>query len=218
VGLQGLWPHSTEKSEPLQPETLVSQTQSSQMKKRCQWVGEDSLYIQYHDKEWGEPVFDSQLLFAKLILDGAQAGLSWITILRRRDNYWKAFDDFNPRLIARYDEAKFNSLMNDSGIIRNRNKIRATILNAQAYLKVEKELGSFSDFLWDFVNGKTIVNAWTSMSQIPAFSPESQAMSKGLKKWGFSFVGPTICYAFMQAVGMVNDHTVDCFRYDELTK
>ena len=188
------------------------------MKKRCQWVGEDSLYIQYHDKEWGEPVFDSQLLFAKLILDGAQAGLSWITILRRRENYWKAFDDFNPRLIARYDEAKFNSLMNDSGIIRNRNKIRATILNAQAYLKVEKELGSFSDFLWDFVNGKTIVNAWTSMSQIPAFSPESQAMSKGLKKWGFSFVGPTICYAFMQAVGMVNDHTVDCFRYDELTK
>lgn len=188
------------------------------MKNRCKWVGEDPLYIQYHDKEWGEPVRDSQLLFAKLILDGAQAGLSWITILRRRENYWKAFDNFIPHLIAQYDDVKFNSLMNDSGIIRNRNKIKAAILNAQAYLRVEEELGSFSNFLWGFVNGEPIVNAWTSISQIPALSTESQAMSKDLKKWGFSFVGPTICYAFMQAVGMVNDHTVDCFRYDELTK
>ena len=183
---------------------------------RCEWSGSDPLYIQYHDEEWGVPVYDDQLLFAKLILDGAQAGLSWITILRKRDHYWRAFDNFNPHLIARYDDEKIASLMADPGIVRNRQKINAAIKNARGYLKIQKDLGSFSSYLWGFVGGEPIVNSWTSMSQLPASSPESHAMSKDLKQWGFGFVGPTICYAFMQAVGMVNDHTVDCFRYKEL--
>jgi len=183
---------------------------------RCEWSGSDPLYIQYHDEEWGVPVYDDQLLFAKLILDGAQAGLSWITILRKRDHYWRAFDNFDPQLIAHYDDAKIASLMADPGIVRNRQKINATIKNAQGYLKIQSEHSSFSRYLWGFVGGEPIVNSWTSMSQLPATSPESRAMSKDLKKWGFSFVGPTICYAFMQAVGLVNDHTVDCFRYLEL--
>jgi DNA-3-methyladenine glycosylase I len=184
---------------------------------RCQWCGDDPLYIQYHDEEWGLPIYDDRLLFAKLILDGAQAGLSWITILRKREHYWQAFDNFDPEVIARYDDAKFQALMNNPGIVRNRLKIRSTIQNAQGYLKIQDELGSFSRYLWDFVGGKPLVNAWETMAQIPSVSPESEAMSKGLKKWGFNFVGPTICYAFMQAVGMVNDHTVDCFRYEILT-
>jgi DNA-3-methyladenine glycosylase I len=183
---------------------------------RCAWPGDDPLYVSYHDDEWGVPIYDDQLLFAKLILDGAQAGLSWITILRKRDNYWQAFDQFDPQKIAAYDEAKFEQLMNNPGIVRNRQKIRAAIKNAQAYLQLEEELGSFSDFLWDFVDGKPINNGWTTLSQIPAKTPHSEAMSKALKKRGFSFVGPTIVYAFMQAVGMVNDHTVDCFRYEEI--
>jgi len=183
---------------------------------RCQWCGDDPLYIQYHDEEWGLPIYDDRLLFAKLILDGAQAGLSWITILRKRENYWQAFDNFNPEVIARYDDAKFAALMDNSGIVRNRLKIRSAIKNAQGYLKIQDKLGSFSHYLWDFVGGKPVINAWKTMAQIPTFSAESEAMSKGLKKWGFSFVGPTICYAFMQAVGMVNDHTVDCFRYETL--
>jgi DNA-3-methyladenine glycosylase I len=183
---------------------------------RCQWCGDDPLYIQYHDEEWGLPIYDDRLLFAKLILDGAQAGLSWITILRKRENYWQAFDHFNPEAIARYDDAKFAALMDNPGIVRNRLKIRSAIKNAQGFLKIQDELGSFSRYLWDFVGGKPLVNAWETMGQVPAVSPESEAMSKGLKKWGFSFVGPTICYAFMQAVGMVNDHTVDCFRYETL--
>ncbi|NCF67914.1 MAG: DNA-3-methyladenine glycosylase I [Chloroflexi bacterium] len=183
---------------------------------RCAWPGDDPLYVSYHDDEWGVPIYDDQLLFAKLILDGAQAGLSWITILRKRDNYWQAFDQFDPQKIAAYDEAKFEQLMNNPGIVRNRQKIRAAIKNAQAYLQLKEELGSFSDFLWDFVDGKPINNGWTTLSQIPAKTPHSEAMSKALKKRGFSFVGPTIVYAFMQAVGMVNDHTVDCFRYEEI--
>lgn len=183
---------------------------------RCAWPGDDPLYVSYHDDEWGVPIYDDQLLFAKLILDGAQAGLSWITILRKRDNYWQAFDQFDPQKIAAYDEAKFEQLMNNPGIVRNRQKIRAAIKNAQAYLQLKEELGSFSDFLWDFVDGKPINNGWTTLSQIPAKTPHSEAMSKALKKRGFSFVGPTIVYAFMQAVGMVNDHTVDCFRYKEI--
>ncbi len=187
------------------------------MKTRCQWCGDEPVYIDYHDNEWGVPVRDDQELFAKLILDGAQAGLSWITILRKRENYYRAFDNFDPKLIAGYDDAKIAVLMRDPGIVRNQNKIRAVVKNAQGFLKVHKELGSFSQFLWSFVDGKTVINAWTSMSQLPTKSPESEQMSKDLKKWGFSFVGPTICYAFMQAVGMVNDHTVDCFRYAELT-
>lgn len=188
------------------------------MKNRCEWCGQDPLYIDYHDKEWGVPVYDDRELFAKLILDGAQAGLSWITILRKRENYWRAFDQFDPIVIAAYDESKIAALMKDPGIVRNQSKIRAVVKNAQGYLRIQEELGSFSQYLWDFVGGRPLTNAWTSMSQLPATSPESQAMSKGLKKWGFSFVGPTICYAFMQAVGMVNDHTVDCFRYAELNQ
>lgn len=180
---------------------------------RCPWPGDDPLYVAYHDDEWGLPVHDEHLLFAKLILDGAQAGLSWITILRKRENYWLAFDNFDPEKIARYDQKKFTELMNNAGIIRNRQKINAAIKNAQALLKLQDELGSFDRYLWNFVGGETIVNAWTTITQIPAKTPESEAMSKALKKRGFSFVGPTICYAFMQAVGMVNDHLVDCFRY-----
>jgi DNA-3-methyladenine glycosylase I len=200
------------------PKAAVPQKQGGKVIQRCEWCGDDPLYVKYHDEEWGVPVNDDRLLFAKLILDGAQAGLSWITILRKRENYWRAFDNFDPELIARYDDAKFEALMNNPGIVRNRQKINAVIKNAQGYLKIQDELGSFSHYLWGFVGGKPIVNPWTTMTQLPATSPESEAMSKGLKKWGFSFVGPTICYAFMQAVGMVNDHTVDCFRYQALAK
>ncbi len=183
---------------------------------RCAWPGAEPLYVDYHDQEWGVPVYEDQLLFAKLILDGAQAGLSWITILRKREGYYAAFDNFDPQKIAAYDEAKFEQLMGNPAIIRNRQKIRATIKNAQAYLQVMEEDGSFSDFLWSFVGGQPIQNAWSSLSQIPAKTAESEAMSKALKKRGFSFVGPTIVYAFMQAVGMANDHVVDCFRYEEI--
>jgi len=185
---------------------------------RCPWPGDDPLYVKYHDEEWGVPVYDDRLLFAKLILDGAQAGLSWITILRKRENYWQAFDNFEPAKIALYDDKKFAELMDNPGIVRNRQKINAAIKNAQAYLKINAELGSFSDYLWEFVGGKPIVNSWRSLEQIPAKTSESEAMSKALKQRGFSFVGPTICYAFMQAVGMVNDHVMDCFRYNEVSK
>jgi DNA-3-methyladenine glycosylase I len=184
------------------------------VKIRCQWVGEDPLYLAYHDEEWGVPVYDDQQLFAKLILDGAQAGLSWITILRKQANYYEAFDGFDPAKMAAYDDAKFAELMNNPGIVRNRQKIRAAIQNARAYLKLRDEGGSFSDFLWRFVDGRPRQNVWRTLAELPAKTPQSEAMSKGLKKRGFSFVGPTICYAFMQAVGMVNDHVVDCFRYE----
>jgi len=186
------------------------------MTMRCAWVGDDPLYIAYHDEEWGVPVYDDRPLFAKLILDGAQAGLSWITILRKRDNYYQAFDNFDPVKIAAYDEARFDELMNNPGIVRNRLKIRAAIQNAQAYLALQAEGGRFGEFLWQFVGGQPIQNAWQHTSELPAKTPVSEAMSKALKKRGFSFVCPTICYAFMQAVGMVNDHTTDCFRYHEL--
>lgn len=182
---------------------------------RCQWPGTDSLYVQYHDEEWGVPVYDDQTLLAKLILDGAQAGLSWIMILRKRENYWQAFDQFDPEKMARYDEAKIAELLQNPGIVRNRLKVQAAVKNAQGYLAIQEQHGSFSDFLWHFVGGRPIQNSWRSMSELPAETAESQAMSKALKKYGFSFVGPTIVYAFMQAVGMVNDHVVDCFRYEE---
>ncbi|MBM3143827.1 MAG: DNA-3-methyladenine glycosylase I [Chloroflexi bacterium] len=187
------------------------------MPTRCPWPGDDPLMIAYHDEEWGLPLYDDRMLFAKLILDGAQAGLSWTTILHKRENYYRTFDDFDPEKIARYDEAKFAELMNNPGIVRNRLKIEAAIQNARAYLELQDELGSFSDYLWGFVCGIPIVNSWNSLAQLPAQTPESQAMGKALKKRGFNFVGPTICYAFMQAVGMVNDHLVTCFRYNELT-
>lgn len=172
--------------------------------------------IQYHDSEWGVPIYDDRLLFAKLILDGAQAGLSWSTILRKRENYWQAFDKFDPYVIARYDEAKIQTLMQNPGIVRNRLKIQAAIKNARGFLDIQEERGSFSKYLWEFMGGAPIVNSWTTMTQLPATSPESIAMSKDLKSRGFNFVGPTICYAFMQAVGMVNDHTIYCFRYTEV--
>lgn len=182
---------------------------------RCTWCGTDPLYVQYHDEEWGVPEYDDQLLFAKLILDGAQAGLSWITILRKRENYWKAFDNFNPEIMARYDEAKIAALLQNSGIVRNRLKVQAAVKNAQGFLAIQEQKGSFSKFLWQFVGGTPIQNSWQTLAQIPAETDESRAMSKALKGYGFSFVGPTIVYAFMQATGFVNDHLVHCFRYQE---
>ncbi len=183
---------------------------------RCSWTGDDPLYIAYHDQEWGVAVHDSQQLFEKLILDGFQAGLSWITILRKRDNFLKAFDGFDPERIAQYDDSDIERLMKNTGIIRNRLKIKAAITSSQAYLRMEQEqLGSFSDFIWSFTEGKIIRNSWDSYEQPPTTTPQSEAMSKALKKKGFKFCGPTICYAFMQAVGIVNDHNKCCFRHGE---
>ena len=183
--------------------------------KRCEWHGTDPLYVQYHDKVWGVPVYDSKSLFAKLTLDGAQAGLSWITILKKEQNYFDAFDGLDPIIIAKYDEEKFDELMQNTGIIRNKLKIRSTISNAQNYVRMQDEGIDFSDFLWSFVDGKPKVNKFKKSSEIPAFTEDSDAMSKALKKEGFKFVGSTICYAFMQAVGMVNDHVTSCFRHKE---
>lgn len=180
---------------------------------RCAWVTDDPLYIAYHDEEWGVPVHDDRHLFEMLTLEGAQAGLSWITVLRRREGYRAAFDNFDVEKVAAYDEAKIQSLLNDPGIIRNKLKVRGTVQNAQAFLRVQAEFGSFDAYLWRFVGGAPIQNAWATLSDVPAETDESRALSKDLKKRGFTFVGPTICYAFMQACGMVNDHTTDCFRY-----
>ena len=183
------------------------------MKTRCAWCPpDDPLYIQYHDEEWGVPVHDDRLLFEMLILEGAQAGLSWRTILGRRETYRAAFDGFDARKIARYDAKKAAALMKDPGIIRNRLKIAATIDNARAFLAVQKEFGSFDKYIWSFVGGKTQRNPRVTREPLPTQTPEAEAMSRDLKKRGFRFVGPTICYAFMQAVGMVNDHAADCFR------
>ncbi|MGZ7118000.1 MAG: DNA-3-methyladenine glycosylase I [Methanobacterium sp.] len=188
------------------------------MKKRCPWGMGDPLMIEYHDKEWGVPVHEDRLLFEFLVLESAQAGLSWITVLRKRENYRQAFDNFDPVKIALYDEEKIEELMNDKGIIRNQRKIKATVANAHAVLKIQKEFASFDKYIWQFVDGKPIQNKWKSIEEIPSFSEESKEMSKDLKKRGFKFVGPTICYAFMQAVGMVNDHVEDCFRHEEIKK
>jgi DNA-3-methyladenine glycosylase I len=182
-------------------------------KTRCEWCGTDSDYVAYHDDEWGYPVHDDQKLFEMLCLEGAQAGLSWITILRKRENYRAAFDNFEAAKIARYSEAKLEKLMQNPGVVRNRLKIYGTVKNAKAFLAAQKEFGSFDKYIWQFVGGKPKLNAWHSLKEVPAKTPESDAMSKDLKKRGFTFVGSTICYAFMQAVGMVNDHTVECFRY-----
>jgi DNA-3-methyladenine glycosylase I len=182
---------------------------------RCPWATND-LSIRYHDEEWGLPTHDGTTLFEFLVLEGAQAGLSWDTILKKRANYRTAFDHFDPKKIARYDRRKIQSLMNNAGIIRNRLKIASTIQNAKAFLKVQDEFGSFDAYIWQFTDGSPIVNSRRSMNQVPARTPESDTMSKDLKKRGFSFVGTTICYAFMQAVGMVNDHLTTCFRYDQL--
>lgn len=178
---------------------------------RCGWVGSKPHFILYHDREWGKPVHDDRRLFEMLLLEGAQAGLTWETILRRREGYRQAFAGFDPVKVARFDQKKKAALLKDSGIIRNRLKIDSAVTNAQAFLAVQKQFGSFDDFVWHFVGGTPKVNRWKSMSQMPSTSPESDALSKDLKKRGFRFVGSTIVYAFMQAVGMLNDHTVDCF-------
>jgi DNA-3-methyladenine glycosylase I len=183
---------------------------------RCGWHGTDELYIKYHDEEWGAPLHDERRLFEMLILEGAQAGLSWSTILNKRVAFRKAFDNFDPAKVARYGEAKVAELLSNPGIIRNRAKIAAAIGNAQGYLKVRDEFGSFDAYIWQFVGGKPIRNKWKKLGTIPAETKESLAMSKDLKKRGFRFVGPTICYAYMQATGMVNDHLVSCFRYKQV--
>lgn len=185
---------------------------------RCSWCGDDPLYQSYHDREWGVPLHDDHRLFEMLILEGAQAGLSWITILRKREAYRAAFDDFDPAKIARYRQARIEKLLRNPGIVRNRLKIEGAVKNAKAYLKILEEVGGFDAFLWQFVEGKPITSMRKSIKEVPASTPESDAMSKALKKRGFTFVGSTICYAFMQAVGMVNDHTTDCFRYKECAR
>lgn len=185
-------------------------------KQRCAWVSDDPIYIEYHDREWGRPIYDDRLLFEFLILEGAQAGLSWLTILKRRENYRKAFDHFDAEKIARYNDRKIKSLLQNEGIIRNKLKIAATVQNAKIYLDVLDEYDCFSDYIWQFIGGAPIKNHWKTFKQVPNMTKESDHMSKTLKKRGFKFVGSTICYAFMQAVGMVNDHTTDCFCYKKI--
>jgi len=181
---------------------------------RCGWCGSDPIYVAYHDQEWGVPEYDSRALFEKLLLDGFQAGLSWITILRKRDNFRAAFDGFDPEVMARYNGHKLRKLMNDPGIVRNRLKVEASVSNAQAYLEIE----DFSAYLWNFLDGCVVQNRWSSMKRVPAQTPLAERISKDLKKRGFRFVGPTIVYAFMQACGLVNDHLADCHRHDAVKK
>ncbi|MFB3093792.1 MAG: DNA-3-methyladenine glycosylase I [Dehalococcoidia bacterium] len=183
---------------------------------RCSWASGGPLMLAYHDNEWGVPVHEDRTLFEFLTLEGAQAGLSWETILKKRENYRKAFDNFDAARIARYDERDVERLLADAGIVRNRLKVAATVTNAQRFLEVREEFGSFEEYIWRFVGGRPIKNSFRALSELPAKTEESEAMSKELRRRGFKFVGSTICYAFMQAVGMVNDHTVDCFRYDEV--
>lgn len=187
-------------------------------KQRCEWAGNDPLYIDYHDKEWGVPLYDEDKLFEFLILETFQAGLSWITILKKRENFRESFDQFNYKKIALYGEDKINELLNNPGIIRNKLKINATISNAKAFMEVQKEFGSFSKYIWAFTGGKPIVNKFDSMSSLPPNTELSDSISKDLKKRGFRFVGSTVIYAHMQATGMVNDHVTGCFRYNEVQK
>ncbi len=183
---------------------------------RCPWAGSDPLYIAYHDNEWGKPVHDDRLLFEFLILEGAQAGLSWITILKKRENYRKAFDNFDPILISEYNDEKIAQLLANAGIIRNRLKIGAAVTNARAFLKIQQQYGSFDSYMWGFVDGKPIRNAWETVKDVPASTPLSDKFSRDLVQRGFKFVGSTICYSHMQAIGMINDHITSCFRYDEV--
>ncbi|WP_106495045.1 DNA-3-methyladenine glycosylase I [Lentibacillus sp. Marseille-P4043] len=183
------------------------------MTRRCEWATSDQIYIDYHDDEWGRPTHDDRELFEMLCLEGAQAGLSWITILKRRENYRAAFDNFDPKLVSAYDESKINELLQNEGIIRNKRKIHSVITNAQAFLQVQEAFGTFDSYIWQFIGGEPVLNDWATHAEVPAATKESEQMSKDLKKRGFKFVGPTICYAFMQATGMVNDHTMDCFLY-----
>lgn len=185
---------------------------------RCAWASNDPQMIEYHDKEWGAPIHDDRLLFEFLILEGAQAGLSWSTILRKRENFTNAFDKFDYNKIAKYTDEKVEELMNNEGIIRNRRKIEAIIVNAKVFLQVQTEFGSFNKYIWKFVNYKTIDNKFKELSELPSKTEHSEQMSKDLKKRGFKFIGNKICYAFMQAVGMVNDHVIDCFRYNEINQ
>ena len=189
---------------------------SARPKVRCGWCGDDPLYVAYHDVEWGVPLHDERRLFEMLVLEGAQAGLSWITVLRKRDAYREAFDGFDPERVARYDGRKVRALLRNPGIIRNRLKVEAAVANARAFLAVQDEVGSFDTYVWGFVKGKPRRNAWRTLAQIPAVTPEAEALSRDLRSRGFKFVGPTICYAHMQATGMVTDHLIDCFRYREV--
>lgn len=182
-------------------------------KQRCAWCGDDPLYCKYHDEVWGEPVHDDRQLFEMLSLEGAQAGLSWITILRRQQAYKELFDNFQPEIVANYNQAKIDSLLQDERIIRNKLKVNSVVTNARAFLKIQEEFGSFDSYIWQFVGGQPKINCFQSLSDIPAKTPESEVMSKALKKRGFKFVGATICYAYMQACGMVNDHTAGCFKH-----
>ena len=186
------------------------------MNTRCAWPGNSELMTAYHDNEWGVPLHDDRKLFEFLILDAFQAGLSWLTILNKRKNFRKALDNFDPAKISRYRQEKIDSLLSDAGIIRNKLKIAAAVTNAKVFLAIQKEFGSFDKYIWQFTDGKPKINKWKTMKQIPGSTIESDAMSKDLKSRGFKFVGSTICYAFMQAAGMVNDHTIDCFRYKEV--
>ncbi len=188
------------------------------MTARCAWPGTDPLYVAYHDDEWGVPVHDDTKHFEFLVLDGAQAGLSWLTILRKREAYRKAMSGFDPRKVARYDSTRIERLLRNPGLVRNRQKVEAAIANARALLAVQKERGSFDAWIWSFVGGTTKQNAWRRLNEIPSRTAESEAMSRALRERGFSFVGPTICYAYMQAAGMVNDHTIDCFRHRQLSR
>jgi DNA-3-methyladenine glycosylase I len=191
-------------------------TTSGSQQRRCAWVGEVPLYVAYHDEEWGVPVHDDRLLFEFLVLEGAQAGLSWLTILRKRDGYRKAFAGFEPAEVAAFDAADVERLLGDPGIVRNRSKVESAIGNARAFVAVQEEFGSFEAYVWRFANGETIQNEWRNVGDIPAKTVEAERLSADLKRRGFRFVGPTIMYAHMQATGMVNDHTVDCFRWAEL--
>lgn len=184
--------------------------------KRCAWCGDDPVYVKYHDEEWGLPVHDDQKLFEMLCLEGAQAGLSWITILRKRENYRKAFHQFDAKKVSKYDQKKIDQLLLDEGIVRNKLKVNAFVQNAKSFLEVQKEFGSFDRYIWQFVNGKPIQNSRKTMQEVPSKTAESDAMSKDLLKRGFKFVGSTICYAFMQATGMVNDHITECFRHKQV--
>lgn len=187
------------------------------MRVRCPWPGDDPLMLAYHDLEWGAPVHDDRVHFEFLVLEGAQAGLSWRTILHRREGYRRAFAGFDPQVVAAYDERLIAELLQDSAIIRNRAKVRAAVANARAFLEVQATDGSFNAFIWSFVGGRSKINEWKTLQDLPAVTPEAEALSKVLKKRGFAFVGPTVMYAHMQACGLVNDHLVDCFRYRELT-
>ena len=186
--------------------------------KRCEWPGADEKMLKYHDEEWGNPLHDDSIHFEYIVLDTFQSGLSWALMIKKRENFRKAFDGFDPKKISKYKESKILNLLQDEGIIRNKLKVRATVTNAQAFLDVQEEFGSFDKYIWGFVNGKTITNKWKKMSELPAVTSEAEAMSKDMKKRGFKFVGPTVCYAYMQGAGLVNDHTTDCFRYEEVQK